>query len=196
MSGLFPDNWLSALAGNRLYKIRAKQVVLATGGFDQPLVFAGNDRPGIMFADAAQRLMRLYGVKPGTTAVIATANRFGYEAALDFVDAGVAVAAVVDLTPDPKATRRRRGAGTGRADPAGLHARRQPWPKTRLGGGGRRCPRPGSARLARMDRLRSRPDERRLYARPQPREPYGRQGHLRPAASPCIGPARFRRASA
>jgi sarcosine oxidase subunit alpha len=102
VSGLFPDNWLSALAGNRLYKIRAKQVVLATGGYDQPLVFAGNDRPGIMFADAAQRLMRLYGVKPGTTAVIATANRFGYEAALDCLDAGFAVAAVVDLTPDPK----------------------------------------------------------------------------------------------
>lgn len=102
VSGLFPDNWLSALRGNRLLKIRTKETVLATGGYDQPLVFANNDRPGIMFADAAQRLMRLYGARPGTRAVIATANRFGYEAALDCLDAGMAVAAVVDLTAHPQ----------------------------------------------------------------------------------------------
>ena len=97
VSGLFVDNWASALKDNRLYKIRAKQTVLATGGYDQPIVFAKNDLPGIMFADAAQRLMRLYGVRPGSRAVIATANRFGYDAALDLLDAGVEVAAIVDL---------------------------------------------------------------------------------------------------
>lgn len=97
VSGLFVDNWASALKGNRLYKIRARQTVLATGGYDQPIVFARNDLPGIMFADAAQRLMRLYGVRPGTRAVIATANRFGYDAALDLLDAGIEVAAIVDL---------------------------------------------------------------------------------------------------
>jgi sarcosine oxidase subunit alpha len=98
VTGLFADNWASAIAGHRLYKIRAKHTVVAAGGFDQPLVFPNNDRPGIMFADAAQRLMRLYAVKPGTRAVVATANRFGYEAALDLLDAGIEVAAVVDLT--------------------------------------------------------------------------------------------------
>jgi len=97
VSGLFADNYASALRGNRLYKIRAKQTVLATGSFDQPLVFANNDRPGILFSDAVQRLMRLYAVSPGKRAVVATANRFGYEAALDLLDAGVTVAAVVDL---------------------------------------------------------------------------------------------------
>ena len=97
VSGLFADNWASALKDNRLYKIRAKQTVLATGGYDQPMVFAGNDLPGVMFADAAQRLMRLYAVKPGSRAVIATANRFGYEAALDLIDAGIEVAAIIDL---------------------------------------------------------------------------------------------------
>jgi len=96
-TGLFADRWVSAIGGTRLYKIRAREVVLATGAFEQPLVFANNDRPGILFSDAAQRLMRLYGVKPGARAVVATANRFGYEAALDLLDAGVAVAAVVDL---------------------------------------------------------------------------------------------------
>src|SRR4029079_1072040 len=84
-------------SGSRFFKIRSKQTVIATGAIDQPLVFANNDRPGIMFAGAAQLLLRLYAVKPGQRAVIVTANRFGYEAALDLLDAGVAVAAVVDL---------------------------------------------------------------------------------------------------
>jgi sarcosine oxidase, subunit alpha len=96
-TGMFADNWTSAVRGNRFFKIRSKETVIATGVFDQPLVFANNDRPGIMFADAAQRLMRLYGVKPGKRAVIVTANRFGYEAALDLLDAGISVAAIVDL---------------------------------------------------------------------------------------------------
>lgn len=102
-SGLFADNWAAAISDNRLYKIRSKHTIVAAGTFDQPLVFRNNDRPGIMFADAAQRLMRLYGVKPGTRAVVATCNAFGYEAALDLLDAGVEVAAVVDLNRDPSA---------------------------------------------------------------------------------------------
>ncbi len=101
VSGLFADGWAAAIAERRLFKIRAKETVLATGAFDQPLVFANNDRPGILFADAAQRLMRLYGVVPGRRAVIATANRFGYESALDLLDAGLTVAAVVDLNSHP-----------------------------------------------------------------------------------------------
>ncbi|THD75222.1 MAG: FAD-dependent oxidoreductase [Bradyrhizobium sp.] len=97
VSGLFADNWASALKENRLFKIRAKQTVLASGGYDQLLVFSKNDLPGIMFADAAQRLMRLYGVKPGSKAVIVTSNRFGYDVALDLLEAGVEVAAIVDM---------------------------------------------------------------------------------------------------
>lgn len=103
-TGMFADNWTSAVRASRFFKIRSKETVIATGAFDQPLVFRNNDRPGIMFADAAQRLMRLYGVKPGSRAVIATANRFGYEAALDLLDAGVAVAAIVDLNATADST--------------------------------------------------------------------------------------------
>jgi sarcosine oxidase, subunit alpha len=103
-TGLFTDGWVAAVRGHRLYKIRAKQVVLATGGFDQPIVFANNDRPGIMFVDAAQRLIRLYGVKPGERTVIATSNRLGYEATLDCLEAGIEVAAIIDLTDGSAAT--------------------------------------------------------------------------------------------
>ncbi len=103
-SGLFADNWLPVISGNRLYKLRAKAVVVATGAIEQPAVFRNNDLPGVMFASAAQRLIRLYGVKPGTRAVILAANDSGYAAALDLLDVGIAVAAVVDLRPQPKAS--------------------------------------------------------------------------------------------
>ena len=97
VSGLFSDGWIAAISGNRLLKIRTRQTIVAAGSFDQPLVFRNNDRPGILFASAAQRLMRLYGVLPGKRAVIATSNAFGYEAALDLLEAGTEVAAIVDL---------------------------------------------------------------------------------------------------
>ncbi len=97
VSGLFTDGWVAAIGGNRLYKIRTHETIVAAGSFDQPIVFRNNDRPGILFATAAQRLMRLYGVRPGNRAVIATSNAFGYEAALDMLDAGGEVAAIVDL---------------------------------------------------------------------------------------------------
>jgi sarcosine oxidase subunit alpha len=99
VSGLFEQGWIAALSGNRLYKIRSGQVVLATGQFDQPAVFRNNDLPGIMFASAAQRLMSLYAAVPGRRAVVLSANDMGYGAALDLLDAGLDVAAVVDLRP-------------------------------------------------------------------------------------------------
>ncbi len=98
VSGLFTDGWAAAISGNRLLKIRTRQTIVAAGSFDQPIVFRNNDRPGILFATAAQRLMRLYGVLPGKRAVIATSNSFGYETALDLLDAGGEVAAIVDLS--------------------------------------------------------------------------------------------------
>lgn len=102
-SGWFADNWLPVIQGNRFHKLRARTVVIATGSIEQPAVFRNNDLPGIMMGSAAQRLIHLYGVKPGQRAVILTANRDGYGQALDLVEAGVEVAAVVDLRTDPPA---------------------------------------------------------------------------------------------
>ncbi len=96
----FTDNWLPCVRGNRLYKLRAREVVVATGSLEQPMVFRNNDMPGVMLGSAAQRLIRLYGVRPGRRAVVVTANGDGYGVALDLVEAGVEVAAVVDLRPD------------------------------------------------------------------------------------------------
>ena len=101
----FADNWLPVIRGNRLYKVRAREVILAAGSLEQPAQFRNNDLPGVMMGSAAQRLIRLYGVRPGKRAVVLTGNRFGYEVALDLMEAGVEIAAVVDQRaappPDP-----------------------------------------------------------------------------------------------
>lgn len=83
----------------RLWHVRAKRVVLATGAHERPLVFADNDRPGVMLAGAVRTYLNRYGVKAGTRAVVFTNNDSAYRAALDLHAAGVAVVAVVDLRP-------------------------------------------------------------------------------------------------
>ena len=100
-TGWYADNWLPLIKDNRLYKLRAGVLVVASGCYEQPLIFHNNDLPGVMLGSAAQRLIRLYGVKPGNRAVVATASRDGYGVALDLLDAGIEVACVVDVRADP-----------------------------------------------------------------------------------------------
>jgi sarcosine oxidase subunit alpha len=85
----------------RIWRVRAKEVVLATGAIERPLVFANNDRPGIMLASAVSAFMNRYGVQPGSRAVVFTNNDSAYRTALRLVGAGVEVAAVVDARPNP-----------------------------------------------------------------------------------------------
>ena len=84
----------------RLWRVRAKQVVLATGAIERPLVFPDNDRPGIMLASAVSDYLHRYAVAPGSSALVFTNNDSAYQAALDLADAGVQVAAVVDARPE------------------------------------------------------------------------------------------------
>jgi sarcosine oxidase subunit alpha len=91
-----------ALPRERLWQVRAKQVVLATGAIERPLVFTANDRPGIMLADAARTYVNRYGVKPGTRAVVLTASDTAYEAALDLHKSGVEIALIADLRDRPE----------------------------------------------------------------------------------------------
>ncbi|WP_282607182.1 sarcosine oxidase subunit alpha [Pelagibius sp. Alg239-R121] len=92
----------ASLPRHRLWKLRAKQVLLATGAIERPLVFSDNDRPGIMLASACRTYVNRYGVKPGKKAVIFTNNDGAYAAALDLHKAGIHVAAIVDLRSDPE----------------------------------------------------------------------------------------------
>ena len=85
------------LPRQRLWKIRARRVVLAAGAHERPLVFADNDRPGIMLASAARTYVNRYAVRPGSRAVVFTNNDSAYATARDLAGAGVEVAAVVDV---------------------------------------------------------------------------------------------------
>jgi sarcosine oxidase, subunit alpha len=91
------------LPRERQWKVRAREVVLATGAIERPLVFAGNDRPGIMLAGAARTFLHRYGAIGGSRVVLLTATDEGYEAALALQAAGAFVAAIADLRADPGA---------------------------------------------------------------------------------------------
>jgi sarcosine oxidase subunit alpha len=84
------------LPRERLWQVRAKRVVLATGAHERPLVFPHNDRPGIMLAEAARTYLERYGVKPGSRAVIATAHDSAYRTALELAEAGAEIAMIAD----------------------------------------------------------------------------------------------------
>ena len=85
----------------RVHRIRARRVVLATGAHERSLAFADNDRPGIMLAASARTHLHRHGVLPGRHAVVFTTNDSAYAAALDLAAAGVEIAAIVDTRPAP-----------------------------------------------------------------------------------------------
>ncbi len=87
----------TAAPRERLWQVRAREVVLAAGAIEQPVVFPGNDRPGVMLADAARTYLHRYGVKPGSSAVVVTADDAAYRTAVELHDAGMAIAAIADL---------------------------------------------------------------------------------------------------
>jgi len=90
-------------AKQRYWRVHAKQVLLATGAIEQPLVFERNDLPGAMLAGAVRQYANRYGVAAGRRVVFATNNDSTYLAALDLAVAGVAVPAIVDsrFAPPP-----------------------------------------------------------------------------------------------
>lgn len=101
------------LPRERLWQVRAREVVIATGAIERPLVFPENDRPGIMLAEAARTYLNRFGVKPGEQAVVFTACDSAYRVALDLKAAGVDIPLIADL-------RREGGALTEEARAAGI----------------------------------------------------------------------------
>ncbi len=83
--------------GGRLWQIRATRVVLATGAHERPLIFANNDRPGIMLAGAVRTYLNRYGVAPGRRAVLFTNNDSTQGLTSELRAAGVSVETVVDV---------------------------------------------------------------------------------------------------
>ena len=94
--GLYEGNLLGILQGKRVIKLRADSIIVATGAKQIPYIFRNNDLPGIMLGAGTQRLMNLYGVKPGHRAVVVTDDDTGYSLTVELLEAGIQVAALVD----------------------------------------------------------------------------------------------------
>ena len=115
VTGRYEDNWTAIVQRNhpiaveRLIKARAKVLVAAPGLIERPYVFDGNDKPGVMLSGAVRRFVNMYAVKPGSTAVVFTANPDGDAAAADLERAGADVT-VVDARRGEDIVRARGGA--------------------------------------------------------------------------------------
>lgn len=97
--GLYEGNLLGAFQVDRFLKIRAKQIIVCTGGRERPFVFQANDLPGIFLARGVERLARLYGVQAGKRAVVLTDHDEGARVAEELAGLGLEIAAVVDPRP-------------------------------------------------------------------------------------------------
>ena len=85
----------------RLLKIRAKKVIIATGSLERPLVFNNNDRPGILLSSAIKKYIDFYGISCGEDNVLFTNNDSAYETALSLFKKGIRVKAIVDIREQP-----------------------------------------------------------------------------------------------
>jgi sarcosine oxidase subunit alpha len=106
--GIYDDGFVLALerrgepaaperiSRQRVWRIRAKRIVIATGAHERPIVFPDNDRPGIMLASAARTYLNRYGVLAGQRVVVFTTNDSAYDAASDLAEAGAEIVRIVD----------------------------------------------------------------------------------------------------
>ena len=95
------DQAESGQVRQRMHRVRAKWVVLATGAHERPLVFGNNDLPGVMLASAVSTYIRRFAVAPGNKLVLMTTNDHAYQTAMDWADAGRDVIAIVDTRANP-----------------------------------------------------------------------------------------------
>jgi sarcosine oxidase subunit alpha len=91
------DGLVPIWQGSTLHQVRAPQHIIASGTIEQPLVFEGNDLPGVMLSGGARRLIALYAIRPGRRAVIASATSDGRELAVALGRAGIEVLETIDL---------------------------------------------------------------------------------------------------
>lgn len=106
VAGLYDDNFATAvesvgerfgtgapdhLPRLRLWRIRARQIVLATGAHERPYAFANNDTPGVMLGNAIRHYAGRYAVVPGRQVLLGTNNDSAYRTARLLAQAGVGV---------------------------------------------------------------------------------------------------------
>jgi sarcosine oxidase, subunit alpha len=94
-----PDNGHGTRPGylrERLWKVRARAIIAAAGAFERPMLFADNDRPGVMLAGAAEEYAHAFGVACGRRVVVAANSDSAYAVAHSLQALGIEIAAIVD----------------------------------------------------------------------------------------------------
>jgi sarcosine oxidase subunit alpha len=99
--GVYEGRLVPVHAGAVLHRIRARHVVVATGAIEQPLLFDGNDLPGVMTPGAVLRMIEEWSIRPGSRAVVLAADNAALAAAERLREVGVEVAELVDLRAGP-----------------------------------------------------------------------------------------------
>ncbi len=102
--GCYEGNYLGIQQGQRMIRLRAAQVIVATGCWERPLVFENNDLPGVMLASGVQRLLHLDRCRFPGEAVVVTDNAQGYRVAKQLKAAGTHITAIVDVRDNPPKT--------------------------------------------------------------------------------------------
>ncbi len=97
----------------RMWRVRAGEVVLAQGAIERPLVFDGNDRPGVMHSGAAQTFLHRFGVLVGRRPAVLTSHDSAWHTAFDMADAGAGVAAIIDTRDEVDAALKDKAAQLG-----------------------------------------------------------------------------------
>ena len=92
----YDEGILAVSRPGEFWEVSPGRAIIATGSYDNPMVFENNDLPGIFLSGGLQRLMHRFYIRPGNQAVVATGNDNGYEIAQQLLDAGVTVAGIVD----------------------------------------------------------------------------------------------------
>jgi len=97
--GFFRGGWVGLISKDRLYRVRPKYVVVATGAAERYLPFPGNDLPGVMGAGGAQTLMNEYGVLPGREVLVVGSGNVGLIVSYQLLQAGAKVVGIVEIMP-------------------------------------------------------------------------------------------------
>ena len=99
--GLYEGGLLGISKNEKLFKVRAKEIIVCTGSFERPYAFANNDLPGIFLGEGIQRLINLHSIKPGQQAMVVTDTAHAQAIASTLLNAGVKICAIATINGSP-----------------------------------------------------------------------------------------------
>jgi sarcosine oxidase subunit alpha len=100
--GAYEGGLLGISKDEKLFKVRAKEIIVCTGSFERPYAFTNNDLPGVFLGEGIQRLVNLYGIKPGLQAVVVTDSKHAQEIASALIRADIKISAIATTNGSPQ----------------------------------------------------------------------------------------------